>query len=74
ETYLSTEPHHEGILLHSVYHRPNGWDNVAKGQKVPNGESCMWGDYHMVELAVYLKRLAEGGPYLTFFNIGGGTE
>jgi len=70
ETYLSTEPHHEGILLHSVYHRPNGWDNVPQGQKVPNGESCMWGDYHMVELAVYLKRLAEGGPYLTFFNIG----
>jgi hypothetical protein len=34
----------------------------------------MWGDYHMVELAVYLKRLAEGGPYLTFFNIGGETE
>jgi unsaturated chondroitin disaccharide hydrolase len=70
ETYVSTEPHHEGILLHSVYHRPNGWDNVPQGQKVPNGESCMWGDYHMVELAVYLKRLAEGGPYLTFFNIG----
>lgn len=74
ETYLSSEPHHEGILLHSVYHRPNGWDNVPEGQKVPNGESCMWGDYHMVELAVYVKRLAEGGPYLTFFNIDGGTN
>jgi hypothetical protein len=73
EPYLSTGARHQGILLHSVYHRPNGWDNVPAGQSVPNGESCMWGDYHMVELAVYLKRLAGGGPYLTFFNIGGGT-
>jgi hypothetical protein len=31
----------------------------------------MWGDYHLRELALYVKRLAEGAPYLTFF--GGGT-
>ena len=71
EPYVSTGADHEGILLHSVYHRPNGWDNIPHGQKVPNGESCMWGDYHMVELAVYLKRLAAGGPYLSFFTIDG---
>ncbi|MFP4010262.1 MAG: hypothetical protein ACLFUM_01040 [Spirochaetaceae bacterium] len=70
EPYLSTSPDHQGMLLHAVYHRPNGWDNIPAGQQVPNGESCMWGDYHMMELAVYLKRLAEGGPYPAFYNIG----
>ena len=49
--YLSIDPKHQGLLLHSVYHRPNGWDYVAPGQKVPNGESSMWGDYHARELA-----------------------
>ena len=24
--YLSTDPRHQGLLLHSVYHRPNGWN------------------------------------------------
>ena len=33
EPYLSTDPHHEGILLHSVYHRPNGWDYDSPGAK-----------------------------------------
>lgn len=67
DPYLSREPSHEGILLHSVYHRPNGWDHVRAGQSVPNGESCMWGDYHAIELAVYLKRIIDRAPYLTFF-------
>ena len=65
--YLSEDTRHHGLLLHSVYHRPNGWDYVPKGKKVPQGESSMWGDYHLMELAVYLKRLIEGGKYLTFF-------
>ncbi len=69
EPYLSPDPNHEGILLHSIYHQPNGWDHVPKGQTIANGESCMWGDYHLMELAVYLKRLASGGPYLTFFAV-----
>jgi hypothetical protein len=68
DPYLSRDPAHQGILLHSIYHRPNGWDYVAPGQAVPNGESSLWGDYHALELAVYLKRLAGGGPYLTFFG------
>src|SRR6185503_13647142 len=46
EPYLSVRPNHQGLLLHSVYHRPNGWDYIAPGEKVPNGESSMWGDYH----------------------------
>ena len=68
EPYLSTKDTHQGLLLHSVYHRPNGWDHIAKGQKVPNGESSMWGDYHARELALMILREAEGAPYLTFFN------
>jgi len=68
--YLATNPDHEGILLHSVYHRPNGWDRVAPGQRVPNGESSMWGDYHALELGVCIQRLAAGRPMQRFFDIG----
>ncbi len=68
EPYLSTDPEHQGLILHSVYHRPNGWDHVPAGRKVPCGESSMWGDYHAVELAVYLRRLVKGERYLTFFD------
>ena len=67
EPYLSTNPKHQGLLLHSVYHRPNGWDYIAPGQKVPNGESSMWGDYHARELALLLLRQARDESYLTFF-------
>ncbi len=67
EPYLSTDPRHQGLLLHSVYHRPNGWDYVPPGQKVPCGESCMWGDYHLMELGVYLQRLARNGLYHKYF-------
>ena len=68
EPYLSTSAKHQGLLLHSVYHRPNGWDFIAPGQKVPNGESSMWGDYHLRELALMLLREARREPYLTFFG------
>jgi hypothetical protein len=68
DAYLAADDRHEGLLLHSVYHRPNGWDHVPPGRKVPCGESSLWGDYHLVELAVLLQRLADGKPYLTFFS------
>ena len=69
DTYLSTDPDHEGLLLHSVYHRPNGWDHVPEGRKVPCGEACMWGDYHLRELAVVVGRMAEAGSTRhTFFG------
>ena len=71
EPYLSTNPKHQGLILHSVYHRPNGWDYIAPGQKVPNGESSMWGDYHARELALLIQREAQGEPYLTFFGCVG---
>lgn len=68
DTYIAREADHEGLLLHSVYHQPNGWDYIAPGRTVPNGESCMWGDYHLMELAVYVKRLAEGAEPPRFFD------
>jgi hypothetical protein len=67
EPYLSTGEEHQGLILHSVYHRPNGWDAVPEGRKVPVNESSMWGDYHARELALLLLRMAEKKPYLTFF-------
>ena len=67
--YLSEDPGHEGLLLHSIYHRPNGWDYVPPGRKVPCGESCMWGDYHLLELALYIRRHAEGSPPPFFFTL-----
>jgi unsaturated chondroitin disaccharide hydrolase len=68
EPYLSISAKHQGLLLHSVYHRPNGWDSIAPGQKVPNGESSMWGDYHAREFALLLLREARGESYLRFFD------
>jgi hypothetical protein len=67
EPYLSTDPDHQGLLLHSVYHRPNGWDHIPAGRKVPCGESSMWGDYHAMELGVMILRLAADKPYYRFF-------
>jgi unsaturated chondroitin disaccharide hydrolase len=71
DPYLATRDDHQGLLLHSVYHRPNNWDFIPPGQKIPCGESSMWGDYHLLELALYLHRLASRGgaePYLAFFD------
>ncbi len=68
EPYLSTDTNHEGLILHSVYHRPNGWDNIPEGQHVPCDESSMWGDYHAREAALYVQRLAKNETYHTFFG------
>ena len=68
--YLATDPDHEGLLLHSVYHWPNRWDHVPAGARTPRGESSQWGDYHAREAALYVRRLARGEPYLTFFGSG----
>jgi unsaturated chondroitin disaccharide hydrolase len=68
--YLSTDPAHQGLLLHSVYHWPNRWDYVPPGATTPRGESSQWGDYHAREAALYVKRIAERGPYLAFFAPG----
>jgi unsaturated chondroitin disaccharide hydrolase len=68
EPYLSTSSDHQGLLLHTVYHRPRDWDHVPEGAQVPCGESCMWGDYHLRELALYVQRIARDEPYYAFFG------
>ncbi|MEM6313332.1 MAG: glycosyl hydrolase [Planctomycetota bacterium] len=74
EPYLSTSADHEGLLLHTIYHRPNGWDHVPAGSKVPNGEACMWGDYHLREAALHVQRIAGGADYRFFDCLSGGDE
>ncbi len=66
--YLSTDSNHQGLILHSIYHQPNGWDNIPDGSKIANGESCMWGDYHAREVALYLQKIIDNKSYYTFFN------
>ena len=66
--YLSNDPEHQGLLLHSIYHQPNGWDYVPQGSKIACGESSMWGDYHLREAALYLNRIINNEKYYTFFG------
>jgi unsaturated chondroitin disaccharide hydrolase len=70
EPYLSTQADHEGLLLQSIYHHPNGWDYIPPGAKVPSGESSMWGDYHLLELCLLITRMANS-RYYTFFGADG---
>jgi hypothetical protein len=74
EPYLSRDPRHQGLLLHAVYHRPNGWDHVPRGRKVPCGEACQWGDYHLRELALLVQREIDGRPPLAFFGPSAGAS
>ena len=66
--YLSMDDAHQGLLLHSVYHRPNGWDHIPEGRNIPCGESSMWGDYHMREVMLYVWRIINNQPYYSFFG------
>jgi hypothetical protein len=68
EPYLCTDPEHQGLLLHTIYHRPRDWDHVPKGSKTPCGESCMWGDYHLREVGLYAQRVARNEPYYAFYS------
>jgi hypothetical protein len=70
EPYLSTADRHQGLLLHSVYHRPAGWDHVPAGSSVPCGESSMWGDYHLREAALLAQRLVTGAGVPLMFWTG----
>ena len=67
KTYLSRDEHHQGLILHSIYHRPNAWDHIPDGQSTPCGESSMWGDYHARELVMYLEHMARNSN-LTFWG------
>ena len=66
EPYLSTNAQHQGLILHSIYHEPNGWDHAPIEGKVAHGESCMWGDYHAREVALYVQRMINDAPYYRF--------
>ena len=66
EPYLATDESHQGLLLHSIYHQPNGWDHVPVGKKIASGESSLWGDYHLLEMAILIKRMNEK-KYYTFY-------
>jgi len=66
--YLSEHPKHQGLILHSIYHRPNGWDYRPEPDLVPYGESSLWGDYHAMELAVIVQQMAQGRRPFRFFD------
>jgi hypothetical protein len=68
EPYLSTDSTHQGMILHSIYHQPNGWDYAPDPALAPHGESSMWGDYHARELALLLQRILRGEKYYSFYN------
>jgi hypothetical protein len=68
EPYLSTGDSHQGLILHSIYHRPNDWDHTPEGRCIPQGESSMWGDYHAREVALYVQRILRNEPTYTFFG------
>lgn len=68
EPYLNNNPNHQGLILHSIYHQPNAWDIVPEGCKIASGESCMWGDYHAREAALFLQRIIKNEKYYTYFN------
>ncbi len=68
EAYTSDDANHHGLLLHSIYHQPNGWDYVPEGRKVACGESSMWGDYHIRELALYTQRIIRDEPDYRFYR------
>ena len=68
EPYISSDVSHQGLLLHSIYHRPNGWDYIPPGSKIPYGESSMWGDYHFREACLYLQRVKDNEDYYTYFS------
>lgn len=72
EPYLSQDPAHEGLLLHAVYHYPNGWDYEREKGRPPFGESCLWGDYHLLEAGLWVWRWLRNEPLPRFFDIGGG--
>ena len=68
EPYISSDSNHQGLLLHSIYHRPNGWDYISEGSTIPCGESGMWGDYHIREACLYLQRVIRNEAYYTYFS------
>jgi hypothetical protein len=68
DQYVSLKSDHQGLILHSLYHRPKGWDRTDT-DGVARGESTMWGDYHARELCLYLTRVLSDETYPAFWNV-----
>ena len=66
--YLSRDATHQGLLLHSIYHRPNGWDYVPAGLAHPARRVEHVGRLPSARGGALVKRMAEGEPYYTFFG------
>jgi unsaturated chondroitin disaccharide hydrolase len=66
--YTSNNPEHQGLLLHSIYHYPNGWDSIPEGYKVPCNNSSMWGDYHLREIALMVQKNLKNESNYNFFS------
>ena len=69
EPYLSTDPKHQGMLLHAVYHRPNGWDSIPAGPEgsLPASHAC-GATITRSNLAFICCGSIENKPYLTFWS------
>ena len=71
EPYLSTDPEHQGLLLHSVYHRPNGWDHVAgRAVACPTASRACGATTTPARSPSTCSRVATDEPYYTFFGSG----
>ena len=46
-----------------------GADHVPPGARTPRGESSQWGDYHLREAALYVKRLLLFEPHVILSSV-----
>ena len=69
EPYLSTDPTHQGLILHAVYHRPNGWDTIPGGQQSTRRRIVHVGRLSRNRIRrCIVQRVAENKPYLQFWS------
>ena len=71
EPYLSREANHQGLLLHTIYHRPRAWDHVPEGSQIPNGEAPTQRSRILEQISLIRKRSSRSifhrhMPLLTF--------
>ena len=68
EPYLSTRSEHQGLLLHSVYHRPNGWDYLPPGARCPAASRACGAITIFARRPCTSSDLSPGRRYLTFWG------
>ena len=66
EPYLSVDTDHQGLCCTVSTTGPIAGTMFQRVKQVAQGESSMWGDYHMLELALLLHRLGVGRPIRRF--------